>query len=177
MMAHRFLLAGRLRVHVHDDRIRHLPERAGIELPVDRQEGIVERVHVEAAHDVDDEDALAGRRIDEVRAAPGRPCGVIDRSQKPRLALDEHEGLALVPGVIAERDRIGAGIQEIVADRLGDAEAAGRVLAVDDHAIEPPSLPQAGQTVDDRVAAWPSDHIAEKEKTHGRSLNGARKWV
>ena len=59
MMPHRFLLAGRFRVHVHDDRIRHLPERARIELPVDRQEGIVERVHVEAAHDVDDEDALA----------------------------------------------------------------------------------------------------------------------
>ena len=73
MMAHGLLLAGRLRVHVDDDRIRHLPERAGIELPVDRGEGIVERVHVEAAHDVDDEDALAGVGIDEVRAAPGRP--------------------------------------------------------------------------------------------------------
>ena len=79
--------------------------------------------------------------------------------------------------MVAERDRIGAGVQELVADRLGDAEAAGRVLAVDDHAIELPALPQARQPFDDGVAAGPPDDIAEKEKTHGRSLNGARKWV
>ena len=92
------------------------------------------------------------------------PGGVVHRAQQPRLALDEDQGLALVPGVVAERDRIGAGIQQIVADRLGDAEAAGGVLAVDDDAIELPALAQAGQALDHRVAAGPPDDVAEERE-------------
>ena len=78
----------------------------------------------------------------EVRAPPGRAGRKVHRAQQPRLALDEDERLALVPGMVAEGDGIGAGGQELVADRLGDAEAAGGVLAVDDDAIEPPALAQ-----------------------------------
>ena len=56
--------------------------------------------------------------------------------------------------------------QDLVADRLGDAEAAGRVLAVDDDAIEPPALAQGGQALGDRVAARPADDVAEEEEAH-----------
>ena len=73
IMAHGLLLAGRLRMHVDDHRIGHLAQGAGLEFPVDGGERIVERVHVEAAHDVDDEDALAGRV--SIRVAPrARAC-------------------------------------------------------------------------------------------------------
>jgi len=32
--------------------------------------------------------------------------------------------------VVAERDRIGAGVEQLLVDRLGDAEAAGGILAL-----------------------------------------------
>jgi hypothetical protein len=40
--------------------------------------------------------------------------------------------------VVAERDGVGAGVDEFLIDRFGDAEAPGRVLAVDDGEIELP---------------------------------------
>jgi hypothetical protein len=82
---------------------------------------IVERVHEDAAHGVDDERALAVLGVDERRAAPGRAFRIIHRADQPRRALDEHQRLALIPGVIAECDGIGAGVEEFLIDRLGDA--------------------------------------------------------
>ena len=107
------------------------------------REGIVEGVHEEAAHHVDDQDAAARMGLDQVGAAPGRAGRIVRRPQQPGLALDEDERLALVPGMVAERDRVGAGGEDLVADRLRDAEAAGGVLAVDDDAVEAPALAQA----------------------------------
>ena len=97
---------------------------------------------------------------------PGVPGRIVGGAHQARLALDEHQRLALVEGVVAERDHIGARRQQLVADRLGDAEAAGRVLAVDDDEIELPGVAQAGQAVRDRVAAGAADDVAEEEKTH-----------
>ena len=76
---------------------------------------------------------------------PVRACGIVQRPQEPRLSLDEHEGFALIPGMVAERDGVGARREDLVADRLGDPEAAGRVLAVDDDAVEPPPLAERGR--------------------------------
>ena len=45
---------------------------------------------------------------------PGVPGGEIDRPDQARLALDEHERLALIEGVIAERHRIDADGEEIL---------------------------------------------------------------
>ena len=78
-----------------------------------------------------------------LRAAARRARGIIGGADQARLALDEDQRLLLIEGVIAERDRVGAGGEKIVADRLGDAEAAGGVLAVDDDEIEPPARAQA----------------------------------
>ena len=83
--------------------------------------------------------------LDQRRAAPRRAGRIIGGADQARLALDEHQRLALVEGVIAERDRVGAGGEKFLADRLGDAEAAGGVLAVDDDEIEPPALAQRRQ--------------------------------
>ena len=47
--------------------------------------------------------------------------------------------------MIAQRDGIGAAVDEFLVDRLGDAEAAGRILAIDDDEIERPVADHAGQ--------------------------------
>ena len=72
VMAERLLLARRLGVEVDDDGVGLLAERTGGELAVDRRERIVERIHEDAAHGVDDEHARAVPRDIEAGAAAGR---------------------------------------------------------------------------------------------------------
>ena len=115
---------------------------------------------------VDHQHPRAGRGLEDVGAAPGRAGGIIGGADQPRLALDEHQRLALIEGVVAERDRVGAGGEELVADRLGDAEAAGGVLAVDDDEIEPPARAQRRQAVDQRRAAGAPDDVADEQQPH-----------
>ena len=73
--AHRLLLAGRLAMHVEDDGVGAGFERAGGELALDRGERIVERVHEDAAHGVDDQRALAVLGVDQAAPRPGVPVG------------------------------------------------------------------------------------------------------
>ena len=165
-IAHRLLLAGRLGMHVDDDGVGVAAERAGGEFALDRGERIVERVHEDAAHGVDHQHARAVLGLDHGGAAPGRAGRIVERTDQPRRALDEHQRLALVPGMVAERDGVGAGVEEILIDRLGDAEAAGGILAVDDDEIELPVGDQAGQALQhDRPAAAPH-HVADKQNSH-----------
>ena len=94
---------------------------------------------------IDHKDALAVARIDEGGAASRRSLRVVDRTDQPRRPLDEDERLALVPGMVAERDGVGAGADEVLIDRLGDAESAGGVLGVDDDEIELPVADRPGR--------------------------------
>ena len=128
-------------------------------------ERIVERRHEDAADGVDDQRALAALGVDQRRAAARRALREIRRPNQPRRALDEHQRLALVPGMIAERDRVGAGVDEFLVDRLGDAEAAGGVLAVDDDEIERPVADHAGQMFRDGGAPGPADHVTDEKNT------------
>ena len=52
--------------------------------------------------------------FEQRHAAPRRAGRIIERTDEPRRALDEHERLALVPGVIAAGDGVGAGIDHLV---------------------------------------------------------------
>ena len=97
---------------------------------------------------------------------PGVPLRIIERADQARRALDEHQRLALIEGVIAERDGVGAGIDQLVIDRLGDAEAAGGILAVDHDEIELPVGDQARQPLDDDRAPGAADHVADEENAH-----------
>ena len=108
--------------------------------------------------------------VDHGGAAAGRAGRIVERADQPRRALDEHQRLALVPGVVAERDGVGAGVDQIVVDRLGDAEAAGGVLAVDHDEIELPVGDQPRQPLEhDRPPAAP-DHVADEENAHAYVL-------
>ena len=108
-----------------EDRVGTRAERARIQLLVDRTKWAIELRHEDAAHGIDDEHFGAAAGFVEPGATSGRTGWIVERAQQTRLALDENERLALVPTVVAERDRIGARRQQVVADRLGDAEAAG----------------------------------------------------
>ena len=78
------------------------------------------------------------------RPTARRTGRVVDRPNEPGGALDEHQGLALIPRVVAKSHGIGAGIDEFAIDGLGDAESAGGVFAVDDDEIELPVADQPG---------------------------------
>src|SRR5947209_480183 len=96
------------------------------------------------------------------RAAPRRAWRIIGRPQKPRLALDEDKCLALIESMVAERHAIGASIEKIIADRLGDAEAAGGILAVDDDEVERPVAAQPRQMVEHHGAAGAADDVTDE---------------
>ena len=127
--------------------------------------GSFERLHEDAAHGVDDQRALAVLGVDQRRAAARRMARKIQRADQARRALDEDQRLLLIPGVIAERDRIGAGVEQVLIDRLGDAEPAGGILAIDDDEIERPVADHAGQMFGDGGAAGLADDVTDKENT------------
>ena len=74
-MPHGLLLARRLAVNVDDDRVGRGVERTGGKLAIDRGEWIIERVHEDAAHSVDDEHARAVLGFDSATPRPGVPAG------------------------------------------------------------------------------------------------------
>ena len=145
-----------------------LRQRAGSEFAIERRERIVERVHIDAAHGVDDERARAVLGLDHGGAAPRRTGGIIERPDQPRRALDENQRLFLIPGMIAQRDRVDAGLDQLAIDRLGDAEAAGRILAIGDDQIELPVADQLRQALDDRGSPAPPDNVADEKNAHAQ---------
>src|SRR6185312_3772294 len=130
---------------------------------------IVERLHEDARHAVDDQRAAAVLGVDQRRAAARRMARKIQRANEFWRALDEDQRLFLIPGVVAERHRVGASVEEFLVDRLGNAEAAGRILAVDDDEIEPPVLDERRQVFVDRGASGFADDIADEENTQSFS--------
>ena len=119
---------------------------------------------------VDDEQPRAASRS---RPPPRRvpACrGEIGRADQARLALDEHQRLALIEGVIAERHGVDADGEEFLENGLGEAEAAGGILAIDDDEIEPPAGAQKGNLLRDGGASRPSDDVADEKQTDHRSL-------
>ena len=167
-MPHGLLLARRLGVHVDEDGVGALPQRTCRKLAVDRCERIVERVHEDAAHRIDDQHPRAVLGFAQSRAAAGRAGRIIHRSDEARRPLDEDQRLLLVPGMIAERDGVGAGFDQFVIDRLGDAEAAGGVLAVDHDEIELPVANEAGQALGDDGPPTATDDIADEQNAHAQ---------
>ena len=79
---------------------------------------------------------------------------------------DVDQRLLLIERVVAERDGVGAGLDQLLDDGLGDAEAAGRVLAIDDDEIQLVTRAKLRQRVEHRLAARPADDIAKKKESH-----------
>ena len=68
--------------------------------------------------------------------------------------------------MIAAADHVGARVEQFLVDRLGDAEAAGRVLAIDDDAVELPVAHEARQALRDHRAPRTPHYVADEQKPH-----------
>jgi hypothetical protein len=79
--------------------------------------------------------------------------------------------------MVAERDRIGADIEELLVDRLGDAEAAGGVLAVDDDKVERPVADEAGQMLRQNGAPRLADHVTDEKNAQDHVLRKSNALV
>ncbi len=157
-------LARRFGVEVDNDGVRAGLEPAGGDLAVDGAEGAVDLGHEDAAHGVDDEYFGAVVRFEQRGAAAGRAGREVDRPDQAVLALDVDERVLLVEGVITQRDGVGAGVDQLEVDALGDAEAAGGVLTIDDQEIEIVALAQAGDRLDGGLAARTPYDVAEESR-------------
>src|SRR5262249_52823123 len=129
------------------------------------------RIHENATHGIDDQRALAVLCVDQRGAAAGRAFGIVEWPDQPWRAFDEHQRLALIPGMIAESDRICAGIYEIIVDDFGNAEAAGGVLAIDHDKIELPLCDQARKPFEHNGASGTADDVADKKNAHALQVS------
>ena len=75
--------------------------------------------------------------------------------------------LALVPDMVAGGHAVRAGCIERFGNAGRDAEAVGRILAVDDRAVDGHALTQHRQVLDNRLATAFADDISEKQEPHG----------
>ena len=143
--------------------------------PVPRQfrlggaEGVVQGVHEQAAHDVDHQGAAAVPELRDVGAAAGGAGREVGRADDPRLGFEEGDDLPPVPGMVAEGDHVGAGLQEGPGHVGGEAEAVGGVLAVHHHEVEPEAIAQSGQGGGQRVAAGAADDVAQEKQSQAGS--------
>src|SRR6266478_498236 len=165
-MAHRLLLARSLTVNVDDDRVGRLLQRTGSKLALNRGERIVERIHEDAAHRIDHKRPRAVLGLDQRDAATGCAGGIIDRAQQPRRPFDENERLLLIPGMVAAGDHVGTGVDEVLIDRFGNAEAAGGVFAVKRNEIELPLPYERAEAFEQNSAPAASHDVADKENAH-----------
>ena len=86
----------------------------------------------------------------DVRAAAGLAGRVVERAQQLGDEVDHAQDLLLVPDVVARGHAVHPGVEDLVADVLGHAEAARGVLDVGDHVVHvvllerPSAGPSAG---------------------------------
>jgi hypothetical protein len=71
--------------------------------------------------------------------------------------------------VVAERDDVGAGCEQLVRELCSDARAVGDVLAVDDAEIRVELLAQPGETLVDRTPPRDAEDVGEEEKSQLRT--------
>ena len=107
----------------------------GTQLPFHACKRIVQCRHEDAAHDIHHKHPGSVVRLEQARPHTGSTGRIVGWAQEPAIALDKHEGFALVPGVIAECHHVCTGIQQSVKNRFRNAEPAGGVLSIDDNEV------------------------------------------
>ena len=95
---------------------------------LDGVERIVDRTHEHLALRLHHQHPLAVACLDQHGASAGRARQKIDRPDQRRFAHDVGNGVALVPGMIAQRHRIGTGIPHRMVVPLGQPAAMAGVL-------------------------------------------------
>ena len=106
---------------------------------------------------------MAVATLDEVGPTPRSAGRKVDGAEQMRLARDKAQRVALIPGVVAERDDIGARCAQFAVVALGEAAAVAGVLAVDDDEIEAVVGDNAGEALGDGVTTGASDDVAQEQ--------------
>jgi len=159
--ADRHLLARHLGVEVDDHRILLVVA----EDRIDGVEGGAGDAQADTAAEVDHPHPHPARLDHGVAAARVR-LRVVGRPDHPLVAVEEVVGLAVAVDVVARGDHAGAGGEEVVGGALGDADAAGRVLAVDDHQVGLVPLAQRGHRLAQALPSRAADHVADEKDLH-----------
>ena len=98
--------------------------------------------------------------------APGVPGGKFSgRSRRGVSAMIRDDFLA-VPGVVAQRDHVGAGGEQRARHFGRQAEAVRGVLGIHHREVDAQARAQVGQRGGDGFAAGAADHVAQEQDTH-----------
>lgn len=159
--AHRDFFARGLRVHVHENDARLLPQTFDFGLH-DEERIFQRRLHEGAALHVDDGD-FPFRRIENDAATAGRGGRVVQRAQQARLHVEMWDDFLLVPNVVAARDDRDFCAEQVGANLRRDAAPVRGVLAVHNDEINSTLIAPAGNRLDHSPAARLADDIAKKK--------------
>jgi len=69
-------------------------------------------------------------------------------------------------GVVAQRDRIHAETEDLLGGLLGDAHAAGGVLAIDHHEVGRVALAKHRQQRGERTPTKAADYVGHEQELH-----------
>ena len=143
-VAHGLLLAARLGMDVDDGGLHGAAEGVALQLRLHGAERVIQRIHEQPAHDVDDQGLTAIIQHRHEGAAAWRAGGEVHRADDPVLGLQVGDDLLAVPGVVAQGDDIAAGQEEGARHVRREAEAVAGILAIHDHQFGAELGPQAG---------------------------------
>jgi len=161
--AHRHLLAGQLGVEVDDERVGGAGER--VEQLVDRGERVAVHPHVHLAAQADHGDPHAGRLDDRVAPA-GVARGEVRRAHDPAFRVQVRIDVPVAVGVVAERDHVGPGVEDLARRLGGDPDPSGHVLAVDDDEVGQPLCAELGHRPRQCLSTRLADDVPYEEEAH-----------
>ena len=164
VVAHRQLLPCRLGVEV-DDR-----EGGGVfpDNPVDRLEGVVQRVKVDDAKEAHNQH----RKAPPVQQEPPLPIGAageVGRAEEVRVIGEVVVDLPALEGVVAAGDDVDPAVEEVPGRDREDAVADGRILAVADDDVNLLLLLEGGELFPKEAASRRADDIADHKNPHASS--------
>jgi hypothetical protein len=161
--SHRDLLARQLGMEIDDEGVGGAGQ--GAEQLVDSGEGVALHPQVHLAAQVDDGDPHPGRLDDRVPPARIR-CREVGGANDPRLGVQVGIDLAVAVAVVAERDHVGARLEDLGGGLLGDPNAAGHVLPVDHNEVGQPLGPKPGHRRRQPLATGLADDVPYEQEAH-----------
>ena len=167
--AHRHLLARHLGVEVDDHDLGALAPQLG-DLGVGGGEGGAGDGQLQLAAQVEhaDPDPVD---LDDRRAPARVSLRVVGGTDQHLAAVDELVGVALAVDVVAGRDQLDAGGEDVVGRPLRDPRSAGGVLAVGDDQVGAVRGPRPRHRGGEPAPAGPADDVSDEEDPHAISLD------
>jgi hypothetical protein len=97
---------------------------------------------------------------------------IIQRPQKPGLGQQQEIDLLLVPQMVPGGHDIDACVKNFSRRIDRDARPAGRIFPIGNDHVDLMRLAQFWQELPHREPARLPDDVADKEKLHGKEING-----